>query len=115
MRYYEKYINNLQISDEEKDELIRRVRIEEETNVPFIMNTYHLSNILGIKWSKFKYIINNSEEMYYDFFISKKSGGKRKISMPNKELLTIQKRIQEKILNNIEIHPNAYGFLNTSQ
>lgn len=111
MKYYVKYINNLQISDEEKDELIRRVRLEEETNVPFIMNTYHLSNILGIKWSKFKYIINNSEEMYYDFFISKKAGGKRKISMPNKELLTIQKRIQEKILNNIQIHQNAYGFV----
>lgn len=111
MRYYQNYIQNLPITEGEKEELIKKVENEEKTKVPFIMNTYHLSNILGIKWGKFKYIINNSNKMYYNFDISKKAGGKRTISMPNKELLIIQKRIQEKILNNIKIHENAYGFV----
>lgn len=111
MKYYYDYIKNLQIKEEEKQELIKKVIYEEETKVPFIMNTYHLSNILGIKWKNFKNIINNSDKLYYDFKISKKSGGKRTISMPNKELLIVQRKIQEKILNNVVIHNNAYGFV----
>ena len=111
MKYYQNYIKNLSIKEEEKQELIKKVIYEKETKVPFIMNTYHLSNILGIKWKNFKNIISNSDKLYYDFKISKKAGGKRTISMPNKELLIVQKKIQEKILNNITIHDNAYGFV----
>ena len=111
MKYYQNYIKNLSIKEEEKQELIKKVLYEKETKVPFIMNTYHLSNILGIKWKNFKNIISNSDKLYYDFKISKKAGGKRTISMPNKELLIVQKKIQEKILNNITIHDNAYGFV----
>lgn len=111
MKYYQNYIKNLSIKEEEKQELIKKVLYEKETKVPFIMNTYHLSNILGIKWKSFKNIISNSDKLYYDFKISKKAGGKRTISMPNKELLIVQKKIQEKILNNITIHDNAYGFV----
>lgn len=111
MKYYRNYIENLPITKEEKEKLLEKVKREEESKVPFIMNTYHLSNILGIKWNDFKKIINNSNKMYYEFSISKKSGGKRIISMPDKELLIIQKKIQEKILDNVTIHNNAYGFI----
>ena len=111
MKYYKKYIMNLPIKDEEKEKLIKKVIYEEKTKVPFIMNTYHLSNILGIKWKDLKNIINNSDKLYYNFSISKKSGGKRIISMPNKELLIVQKKIQEKILDNVIIHKNAFGFV----
>lgn len=111
MKYYHDYIKNLQIKEEEKQKLIKKVIYEEETKVPFIMNTYHLSNILGIKWKNFKNIINNSDKLYCDFKISKKLGGKRTISMPNNELLIVQRKIQEKILNNVAIHNNAYGFI----
>ena len=111
MKYYKKYIMNLPIKDEEKEKLIKKVIYEEKTKVPFIMNTYHLSNILGIKWKDLKIIINNSDKLYYNFSISKKSGGKRIISMPNKELLIVQKKIQEKILDNVIIHKNAFGFV----
>lgn len=111
MKYYKKYIMNLPIKDEEKEKLIKKVIYEETKKVPFIMNTYHLSNILGIKWKDLKNIINNSDKLYYNFSISKKSGGKRIISMPNKELLIVQKKIQEKILDNVIIHKNAFGFV----
>ena len=96
MKYYQNYINSLSIEEEEKKELIKKVEHEEKTKVPFIMNTYHLSNILGIKWKSFKNIINNSDKLYYNFNISKKSGGKRTISMPNKELLIVQKKDSRK-------------------
>ena len=111
MFYYENYINNLPITDTEKEELLKKVKLEEETNVPFIMNTYHLSNILGIKWKKIKEIINNTNNFYYNFNISKKSGGKRTISMPCDDLSIIQKSIKEKILDNLLVHQNAYGFV----
>lgn len=109
MRYYKKYISKFSINEKEK--LIRKLEYYKKIKVPFIMNTYHLSNILGIKWKDFKHIVNNSNKLYYNFNVSKKSGGKREISMPSKELLIIQKKIQEDILNNVKIHENAYGFV----
>ena len=110
MKYYEKYIKNLQLTDKEKEDLLKKVELEEKTEVPFIMNTYHLSNILGIRWEPFKRVIKEANRMYYEFSIPKKNGGERKISMPNRELLIIQTQIKEKILDNIIIHKNAYGF-----
>ena len=50
-------------------------------------------------------------KLYYNFSISKKSGGKRIISMPDRELLIVQQKIKEKILDNVIIHKNAFGFV----
>lgn len=106
-----KQIEESTLCAEEKVRLEQSVLYSNKVGVPVIINTYQLSNVLGIKWNELKKIINNSQKMYYDFNISKKTGGKRKISMPGEILKEIQGLIKEKILENIEISECANGFV----
>lgn len=106
-----KKINEANISENKKISLEQSALNSIKAGVPIILNSYHLSNVLGIRWNTLKKIINNSERMYYDFDISKKSGGKRKISMPNEILKEVQILIKEKILSKIKISERANGFV----
>ena len=110
-KYYKKQIKNLNIANEEKIEYQKIIeRIGENSKTPIILNTYHMSNVLGVKWKVLKSLIDNTEGMYHTFYISKKSGGKREIDTPNENLMFAQKKIKELILDNINIHESAYGF-----
>ena len=106
-----KQIEESDYSQEQKYNLEQSALKSIEKGVPIILNTYQLSNVLGIKWKSLKKIISNSQKMYYDFNISKKNGGKRKISMPNEVLKEIQALIKEKILEKIKISDKANGFV----
>ena len=106
-----KQIEESDYSQEQKYNLEQSALKSIEKGVPIILNTYQLSNVLGIKWKSLKKIISNSQKMYYDFNISKRNGGKRKISMPNEVLKEIQALIKEKILEKIKISDKANGFV----
>lgn len=86
----------------------------EKTNSKVILNSYHLSNLCGVKWQYIKAFVKNPEKQYYNFQISKKSGGKRQINMPNEGLSVIQQFIKDEILDNIPIHASAHGFKKNS-
>ena len=81
-----------------------------KNNFEIILNSYHFSNLVGIKWECIKKIIDAPEKNYYNFEISKKSGGKRVINVPNEPLTLCQRYIKEKILDYIPIHDSANGF-----
>lgn len=104
-------IRGSKYSIEEKEILEKSALNSFKNGVPIILNTYQLSNVLGIKWEVLKKVINNSQKMYYNFNISKKSGGMRKISMPEEILKQIQLLIKEKILSKIKISDSANGFV----
>lgn len=104
-------IRGSKYSIEEKEILEESALNSLKNGVPIILNTYQLSNVLGIKWEVLKKVINNSQKMYYNFNISKKSGGMRKISMPEEILKQIQLLIKEKILSKIKISDSANGFV----
>ena len=103
-----KQIRKSNFSQEQKDNLEQSALKSNKAGVPIILNTYQLSNVLGIKWKLLKKVISDSQKMYYDFNISKRGGGKRKISMPNEVLKAVQMLIKEKILENIKVMPVIY-------
>lgn len=75
--YYKNKLEELELKEEEKKEYQEILEnIGENAKTPIIFNTYHLSNILGVKWDVIKKLINNTNEMYHTFSISKKSGRK---------------------------------------
>lgn len=76
-----------------------------------ILNTYHLSNLIGIRWEIFKQIISNIDDNYSSFEIKKKAGGLRSIESPSEELYYCQKFVKEEILENIRVFSGAYGFV----
>jgi len=106
-----KQIEKLDLNYSEKEHLEQSAYNSIKIGVPIILNTYQMSNVLGVKWDTLKKMINNSQKKYHNFDISKRSGGKRKISMPERELKEVQKLIKEKILENITISEKAYGFV----
>lgn len=50
------------------------------------------------------------EPSYHQFTIAKRSGGKRTISAPSKELKRIQRLINRRLLSGLQSHPNVTGF-----
>lgn len=111
-QYRIKILNNDNYTDEKKKQYLEQIKILETKNSEIILNTYHFSNLVGIKWKTLKKIIDNPDKFYYNFQISKKTGGKRTINVPNSPLELCQKYIKEKILNNVILHPSAHGFAN---
>lgn len=102
-------VTNLPKKDKEKYyDVISKV---DSSKFPIILNTFHLANLFGIKWSELKNMINNSDKYYHDFYISKKRGKeKRKISAPSSDLFYVQKQIKMQILDKIEISKCSFGF-----
>lgn len=56
-------------------------------------------------------LFDTQESLYKESKIPKKDGSFRKIYSPNKNLLTIQRRLLEILENSVQIHPRAYGFV----
>lgn len=65
-----------------------------------------LADWLGVELSALEAI----KPSYHEFTISKRSGGKRKISAPSKELKRIQRLINRRLLSHLQSHPNVTGF-----
>lgn len=95
---------------EQKKQYLKRIDILEKKGSSIILNSYHFSNLVGVKWENLKKIITNPDKFYHCFDISKKSGGKRKISVPNSELELCQEFIKNNILDKINISLSAEGF-----
>ena len=114
---YKKYKDVLENSEslykeEEIKEMLDCIEKLHKGNYEIVLNSYHFSNLVGIKWKTLEFIINNMEKNYYNFNISKKSGGTRKINVPTESLATCQKFIKENILDMVPIHDSANGFAN---
>ena len=110
--YKTKILNNDNYTDEKKKQNLEQKKKLETKNSEIILNTYHFSNLVGIKWKTLKKIIDDTDKFYYNFQISKKTGGKRTINVPNRSLEICQKYIKEKILDNVVLHSSAHGFAN---
>jgi len=111
-QYKTKILNNDNYTDEKKKQYLEQIKILETKNSEIILNTYHFSNLVGIKWKTLKKLIDNPDKFYYNFQISKKTGGKRTINVPNSSLEFCQKYIKEKILDNVGLHSYTHGFAN---
>ncbi len=65
-----------------------------------------LADWLGVKLEELEAL----KPSYHQFTIAKRSGGKRKISAPSKELKRIQRLILRRLLSHLKSHPNVTGF-----
>lgn len=68
------------------------------------------ANFLQVDESDLMSILRNGKSEYSNFRIGKRSGGYRTISAPSQRLLSVQKTINERILNSVHVHPAARGF-----
>lgn len=77
------------------------------------INIENLSNILGINCNKLLQLVKISPRLYHEIEI-KKNNKTRTIEIPNSILKNTQKLLLNKVLYNLEAHPQLYGGQGTS-
>jgi len=79
--------------------------------VPAVLTLAHLAKRCGVEYPKLRRIVARHETYYTYFRIRKRSGGHRLISVPEAELLWVQKWIHTHILSKAKAHPACFSFL----
>lgn len=83
-KYKEKILNADKLSQEKKDYYLKVAKRINNNGFPIILNSYHLSNLVGIKWDILKKLINDNASSYHKFYITKKDRvSKREILAPS--------------------------------
>lgn len=99
------------ISEKTQQAIIQYRERLESNNIPVIYNLRHLRKIFKIRRDEQDLFFGNRRsELYREFSISKKSGGKRFIEAPVKRLKEIQRWIKDKILDSFSASAYATGF-----
>lgn len=80
-----------------------------------IGNVAELAHLMGVNLQELRFLAFSKKvsrvRHYRQFVVTKKTGGYRRISTPMPRLKRIQYWILDNILNNVELHPAAHGFV----
>lgn len=93
------------------NECIKHGNIINQNGLPVIFSLKHLADILTTSYEFLIRIVNRTEIPYRGFSIGKKSGGYRKIIIPNSELQKVLRFIHQQILSKVQFHPAATAYL----
>ena len=80
------------------------------TNIPGILTLGHLAQRSGVPYDRLRVVVERKIQPYNHFTIRKRSGGRRTISVPNRDLLIVQKWLTKHILNKQTAHAASYAF-----
>ncbi|MCD7902075.1 MAG: retron St85 family RNA-directed DNA polymerase [Bacteroides sp.] len=84
-------------------------------NLPVFSSLTELANSMNLDLAKLRYLIFQRQVSrhthYHTFEIPKKSGGKRKISAPKRQMKALQRWILDTILSPISMDEHAHGFI----
>ncbi|WP_188467160.1 reverse transcriptase family protein [Bizionia arctica] len=97
--------------DDYKKSLIEYSQNLSSKNLPIIFDAYHLAYSIGIQPYRIINIIKDRDHLYNTYRVRKKTGGHRWIMSPIEELKTIQTWIKINILDKIQTHNSANGFV----
>lgn len=82
--------------------------------VPVVYSLAHLANLSNTLYSDLHGFVSRNgrygQSSYKNFTISKRTGGKRWISIPVPPLMAVQSWIAQNILNSVMPHPSAYAY-----
>lgn len=110
--YKNKIISATKLSEKKKQYYLDVSKRLYDLGFPIILNSFHLSNLCGVKWNSIQKLIDDNITSYHKFFITKKNGySKRKILAPNSDLSAVQKYIKVEILDKVKISDSCYGFV----
>ncbi|PHI17993.1 RNA-dependent DNA polymerase [Lewinellaceae bacterium SD302] len=79
--------------------------------LPVIFSPLHFSLLVQTDYHYLKHLISVRSDFYANYYIRKRRGGKRKISVPFVPLRIVQKYINDFILNKVDVHPKAFAFV----
>jgi retron-type reverse transcriptase len=106
------YLHNRGIDSQVQKYYLHYITPLIKNSLPVIFEIEHLSHLLGIKKNILEKMVYGTENFYREFLIKKNNTKKKRIiSVPYPSLLSIQKWIKDNILNTIEIHKSAHGYV----
>lgn len=79
--------------------------------VPAVLTLAHLAQRCGVSYAGLRSIVARNGKQYTYFRIRKRSGGHRLISVPEADVLRVQKWIHTHILSKAKAHPACFSFL----
>ena len=79
-------------------------------NIPAILTLGHLAQRSGVPYDRLRAVVERKIQPYNHFTIRKRSGGRRTISVPHRDLLIAQKWLTRHILNKQTPHSTSYAF-----
>ncbi|WP_132722409.1 reverse transcriptase family protein [Tenacibaculum sp. M341] len=104
-------INQSNHGNDYKEKLIEYSQNLSSNNLPIIFDAYHLAYSIGIEPYRLINLIRDRDDLYNTYKVRKKSGGYRWIMSPMEELKIVQTWIKVNILDKVNIHESANGFI----
>jgi retron-type reverse transcriptase len=95
----------------------RRANVERlrELGLPALASPADAAKALGLEISQLRWLAFHSEAAtrahYITFFVSKRSGGKRRLAAPHQRLRACQEWILTNVLEKVPMHAAAHGFV----
>lgn len=79
--------------------------------LPSVLTLNHLAYRTDVSYKVLRTLVERSHlSPYRHFYIRKRAGGKRLISIPSAELMTVQRWIAHHILREIPVHQSSFAF-----
>ena len=98
-------------SDELLARALAQARAAEVNGAPAIMTLRHLAARMGVDYRYLRSVVaNRSGDRYRDFSVSKRSGGGRRIAVPEPMLMAVQRWIVREILRGRPVHPDSHAY-----
>lgn len=80
-------------------------------SLPSILSLNHLACRTGIHYQELRNFVNRkNHDSYRKFSIQKRSGGRRFIHVPARNLMHVQRWLNEYVLKKVPVHPASYAF-----
>lgn len=82
----------------------------ENADIPAILTLGHLAQRSRVSYDRLRAVVERRIEPYNHFTIRKRSGGRRTISVPIRDLLMVQRWLTRHIQNKQSAHSSSYAF-----
>lgn len=78
--------------------------------LPAVLTLNHLARHTNTRYADLRRFVEREEDPYRKFRITKRSGGKRLICVPNHQLMMVQRWLAEYVLNRIDSNPASTAY-----
>ncbi|HEY0771541.1 MAG TPA: hypothetical protein VGD31_14545, partial [Sphingobacteriaceae bacterium] len=93
---------------------IEQARIVQNRGLPAILTLRHLTELTGVQYKYLREVVGRHRKPYKVFSISKHSGGKRIICVPEPSLMRVQRWINRNLLSKVQPHWRSFAYQSDS-
>lgn len=91
---------------------VKQIELVTDSNLhlPSVLSLNHLAQRTNVAYKCLRKYVTRTSRPYRNFSIRKYSGGTRRISIPELDLMNVQRWIAKHILNQVPVHRNSFAY-----